>query len=55
VRRVDLDGMKYRVAREYMIKLEREDVEEPDRLGPIAEAAGMTPEAFAERYGYLVT
>ena len=54
VRRVDLDGMKYRVAREYMIKLEKEDIEVPGRLAPIAEAAGMTPEAFTERYGYLV-
>lgn len=54
VRRVDLNGVKYRVAREYMIKLEREDLAEPGRLGPIAEAAGMAPEAFTARYGYLV-
>ena len=54
VRRVDLNGTRYRVAREYMIKLEREDLAEPGRLASIAGAAGMTPEAFAERYGYLV-
>ena len=54
VRRVDLNGTRYRVAREYMIKLEKADLAEPGRLAPIAEAARMTPDSFAARYGYLV-
>ena len=37
-----------------MIRLEKRDFEEPQRLGPIAAAAGMPPEAFRERFSYLV-
>jgi ATP-dependent phosphofructokinase / diphosphate-dependent phosphofructokinase len=42
------------VAIEYMIRLERDDLDDPEKLKPIAEAAGMTPDAFRERYGYIV-
>ena len=41
------------MAREYMIRLDREDLEDPGRLGPIAAAAKLTPDAFRDRYGYL--
>jgi 6-phosphofructokinase 1 len=41
------------VAREYMIRLDREDLEDPEKLGPIAAASGLTPKAFRDRYGYL--
>jgi 6-phosphofructokinase 1 len=54
VRRVDPAGTTYRVAREYMIRLEVSDLEDPEKLAQIAEAAGMTPEAFASRYGYIL-
>ncbi len=54
VREVDTESWSYRVAREYMIRLKPEDLADPSLLVPIAEAAGMAPEAFAERYGYLV-
>jgi len=33
--------------------LDREDIEDRDKLSPIAAAAGLTPEAFRDRYGYL--
>jgi hypothetical protein len=36
-----------------MIRLDREDLEDPAKLRPIASAAGLTPEAFGDRYGYL--
>jgi hypothetical protein len=35
-----------------MIRLDREDLEDPDKLRPIA-AAGLTPAACRDRYGYL--
>jgi ATP-dependent phosphofructokinase / diphosphate-dependent phosphofructokinase len=54
VREVDIHSGSYRVATEYMIRLEREDLEDPTKLGPIAAAARMSPEAFRARYGYLV-
>jgi 6-phosphofructokinase len=54
VREVNLSSGSYRVATEYMIRLEREDLEDPAKLQPIAAAAKMTPEGFRGRYGYLV-
>jgi 6-phosphofructokinase 1 len=54
IREVNTDSMSYRVAREYMIRLEAEDLDDGSRLEPIAAAAALSPEAFVERYGYLV-
>ena len=46
--------LEYQVAREYMIRLDREDLEEIRRnSAPIAAASGLTPEAFRDRYGYF--
>jgi len=53
IRLVNVESSSYRVAREYMIRLDREDLEDPERLRPIAEASGLTPKAFRDRYGYL--
>jgi ATP-dependent phosphofructokinase / diphosphate-dependent phosphofructokinase len=54
VRQVNTQGGTYRVAAEYMIRLEREDLEDPEKLKAIAEAGGFSAEEFRERYGYLV-
>jgi 6-phosphofructokinase 1 len=54
VREVNIDSWSYRVAREYMIRLKPEDLDDEAKVGPIAEAAGMRPDAFRDRYGYLV-
>ncbi len=54
IREVNLKSGSYRVATEYMIRLEREDLDDPAKLAAIAGAAGMTPDAFVARYGYLV-
>jgi 6-phosphofructokinase 1 len=53
IRQVDLSSNSYRVAKEYMIRLEREDLDDPEKLAPIAAAANVTDE-FRERFGYLV-
>jgi len=53
IRLVNIESSSYRVAREYMIRLDRDDLEDPDKLSPIAAASGLTPEAFRDRYGYL--
>jgi 6-phosphofructokinase 1 len=53
IRLVNVESSSYRVAREYMIRLDREDLEDPEKLRPIAAASGLTPEAFHDRYGYL--
>jgi 6-phosphofructokinase len=54
IREVNLQSGSYRVATEYMIRLEQEDLDDPAKLEPIARAAKMTPQEFVERYGYLV-
>ncbi len=53
-RKVDVDSEAYECARRYMIRLERRDFEEPQRLARIAAAASMTSEQFRQRFGYLV-
>jgi 6-phosphofructokinase 1 len=53
IRLVNVESSSYRVAREYMIRLDQEDLEDPQRLRPVAAAAGLTASAFRDRYGYL--
>jgi ATP-dependent phosphofructokinase / diphosphate-dependent phosphofructokinase len=52
-RKVDVDGETYECARRYMIRLEPSDFEDPQRLAPLAKAAGLTGEQFRQRFGYL--
>jgi 6-phosphofructokinase len=54
VRKVDVDGEGYECARRYMIRLEKRDFTDPNKLVKIAAAAMMTPEEFRKRFGYLV-
>jgi 6-phosphofructokinase 1 len=53
-RKVDVEGEAYECSRRYMIRLDRRDFEEPARLTRLAAAAGLTPEQFRARFGYLV-
>jgi 6-phosphofructokinase 1 len=53
-RKVDVDGEAYECARHYMIRLERRDFEDEPRLHRLAATAGMSPEQFKGRFGYLV-
>ena len=53
VRMVNTDSEGYRVAREYMIRLEPEDFEDAYWLDKLASAGNMTPEDFRDKFGYL--
>jgi len=53
VRLVNVKSSSYQVAREYMIRLNSDDLADPEKLAPIAAAAGLTPQAFRDRYGQL--
>jgi 6-phosphofructokinase 1 len=53
VRKVDIRSELYEVAREYMIRLEEQDLE-GNRLKDISKVTKMSPEAFKERFSYLV-
>jgi 6-phosphofructokinase 1 len=54
VRLVDINSEHYKVAREYMIRLEREDLENPEMLAKLAAAAKMTPEEFKKKFAHVV-
>jgi 6-phosphofructokinase 1 len=53
-RKVDVNGEGYECARRYMIRLEKRDFDNQQRLARLAEAAGMSVEAFRQRFEYLV-
>ncbi len=53
VRLVDTTSAGYKVARRYMIRLGADDFERLDRVERLANAAGLTPEAFRSRFEYL--
>jgi 6-phosphofructokinase 1 len=60
VRTVDIGAPSYKVAREYMIRLEKEDFSDADKLRLLAQAASSdkyfcTPDEFRDRYQYLTT
>jgi len=60
IRSVDISTPGYKIAREYMIRLEREDFEDENKLRLLARAASShqqvcSPEQFNSRYGYLTT
>ncbi len=53
IREVNVASHSYRVAREYMIRLEQGDLEDADSLAALAAAAGMEPDAFRARFGHV--
>lgn len=54
IRRVDIGSEHYKVARRYMIRLEREDFTDTAQVEGIARLAGLEPAAFAGSYGEVV-
>src|SRR5262249_57363148 len=49
IRQVDLKSDSYRVARAYMVRLEKADLEDSERLAKQAQIARMSPEDFKAR------
>lgn len=54
VRLVDIHSEHYKVAREYMIRLEPRDLEDSTTLERLAEAAKVTPEQFKAKFAHVV-
>ena len=54
VRRVDIDSEGYQVARDYMIRLEKEDLADPEMKLQLATAANMAPDEFVARFAHVV-
>ena len=54
VRLVDTLSEQYRIARGYMVRLNRRDFEDAETLALLARVVGRTPQEFQARFGYLV-
>jgi 6-phosphofructokinase 1 len=54
VRMVDVHSTRYGIARRYMIRLRRDDFEDPHELAKIAAAAGISLQDFRGEFGYLI-
>jgi 6-phosphofructokinase 1 len=54
LRLVNVQSDRYAIARRYMIRLRRDDFDDPPMLAKIAKTAGMTVEEFRRQFEYLV-
>jgi 6-phosphofructokinase 1 len=54
VRLVDTSSNRYAIARRYMIRLRRDDFEDPHQLAKFAATVGMSLEEFRARFEYLI-
>jgi 6-phosphofructokinase 1 len=54
LRFVDTHSTRYAIARRYMIRLRRDDFDDPLELAKLAATAHMTNEAFREQFAYLI-
>ena len=53
VRKVNVEGESFEVARSYMIRLTRADFENGAQLAALSSVAKLTPEDFRRRFEYL--
>lgn len=54
VRVVDIHSTRYAIARRYMLRVRRDDFDDPDELAALAEAAGLSVDAFREMFEPVV-
>jgi 6-phosphofructokinase 1 len=54
VRLVDIHSTRYAIARRYMIRLRRDDFEDPHELAKFAATAGVTLQEFRREFEYLI-
>jgi hypothetical protein len=54
IRLVDTRSTRYAIARRYMIRLRRDDFEDPHELAKFAATVGMSLEEFRSHFEYLV-
>jgi len=54
VRTVDINSYSYEVARSYMIRLEKKDLEDEEMLTGLAQAANLSKEEFKARFSKVV-
>ena len=54
IRLVDINTMKYAIGRRYMIRLRKEDFDDPSELARIAAVTKLSLQDFRDRFAYLV-
>jgi 6-phosphofructokinase 1 len=54
IRLVEIDSTRYAIARRYMIRLRRDDFEDPHELAKLAATAGVSLQAFQSEFEYLI-
>ena len=54
LRLVDVASTRYAIARRYMIRLRRDDFDDPHELAKFAATAGLSLEDFRQQFAYLV-
>jgi 6-phosphofructokinase 1 len=54
LRLVDVRSARYAIARRYMIRLRRDDFEDPHELAKFAASAGLSLQEFRQQFGYLI-
>jgi 6-phosphofructokinase 1 len=54
IRMVDIHSTRYAIARRYMIRLRRDDFEDPHELAKFAATAGLSLADFRRQFEYLV-
>jgi 6-phosphofructokinase 1 len=54
VRLVDIESTRYAIARRYMIRLRRDDFEDPHMLAKLAATAGLPEPQFRQQFEHLV-
>jgi 6-phosphofructokinase 1 len=54
VRLVNINSARYAIARRYMIRLRRDDFDDPKELAKFAATAGLSPQEFRAQFEYLV-
>ncbi len=53
VRFVDTRGLRYRIARTYMVRLTSQDLANPVTLQRLSELAGLSPTQFGQRFSHI--
>ena len=53
-RLVDVNSTRYHIARRYMVRLRKEDVQDPYELARLAATVGLSLDDFKKEFGYLV-
>jgi len=54
IRLCDISSTRYAIARRYMIRLRRDDFDQPETLARLAATAGLSPDEFRREFEYLI-